>query len=92
MIIIEYKIRPKIIQMQISDYIKEINIEYFPMGETLRNFRKLSNGKDWMFLILDTGGYSEKKLKYCMKLHIYPLIRAKKGLKSHPTKELKKGY
>ncbi|MHA1618216.1 MAG: transposase [Promethearchaeota archaeon] len=60
--------------------------------KTLRNFRKLSIGKDWMFVIMDTGGYSKKTLEYCMNLGLYPLIRAKKGLKNQPTKELKKGF
>ncbi len=60
--------------------------------ETLKNFSNLSIGQDWKFIIMDTGGYSQKTLNCCMNLGIYPLIRAKKGLKTHPTKELKKGY
>jgi Transposase DDE domain len=60
--------------------------------ETLGHFLTLDIGKGWRFIILDTGGYSQSSLNFCVNHHIYPLIRAKKGLKNQPTKELKKGY
>ncbi|MCF2141379.1 MAG: hypothetical protein K9W44_15075 [Candidatus Lokiarchaeota archaeon] len=31
MLIIEYKGKPKIVQMQISDYISEVSATYYPM-------------------------------------------------------------
>jgi hypothetical protein len=60
--------------------------------ETLDHFLQLPIGQGWKFIILDTGGYSEENIQFCLKRGIYPLIRAKKNIKSHPTKELRKGY
>ncbi|MCF2141378.1 MAG: transposase [Candidatus Lokiarchaeota archaeon] len=60
--------------------------------ETLTNFLQLPIGQGWNFIILDSGGYSEESIQFCLKSGIYPLVRAKKNIKSHQTKELKKGY
>ncbi len=60
--------------------------------ETLGNFLKTPIGKDWMLVILDTGGYSERSLQFCQEKRVFPLIRAKKGLINQPTREMKKGF
>lgn len=60
--------------------------------QTLRDFRQTTNGKIWKMVILDSGGYSDESLKFCVQNDLYPLIRAKKNLKTQPTRELKKGY
>lgn len=59
--------------------------------ETLKELYQLNYG-EWKMIICDTGGYCQTNLDYCASHGSVPLIRARKGLKTHPTKELKKGY
>ena len=59
--------------------------------ETLNEFLKLQIGT-WDMVIADSGAYSKESLEYSLKLGIFPLIRARKNLDTHPTKELKKGF
>lgn len=82
------------------DRVFPVYFEIFPgnrsenpiFRETLEHFLQLPIGQNWKFIILDTGGYSEENIKICLKLGLFPLIRAKKNIKTHPTKELRKGY
>jgi len=59
--------------------------------ETLAEFISLKIGK-WIVVLIDTGGYSEKTNKLSERLGLWPVIRAKKNLKTQPTREMKKGY
>lgn len=47
---------------------------------------------DWNLVITDSGPYSKRSLDFCIDKGVIPLIRARKNLKTHNTKELKKGY
>jgi len=60
--------------------------------DTVNLFLKSPIGIGWIMIILDSGGYSQKSLDFCKNNAVYPLIRAKKNLKNHPTREFKKGY
>ena len=59
--------------------------------ETLDAFNKLRIG-EWKMILGDTGTYCKKNLELFKNLGYFPLLRALKNLKTHPTKELKKGY
>lgn len=59
--------------------------------ETLQELYDLNYG-DWKMVLCDTGAYCQTNLDFCVSNGSVPLIRARKGLKTHPTKELKKGY
>jgi len=59
--------------------------------ETLDEFVKLGIG-EWKIIVMDAGAYSKGNLEFIKSLGIFPIIRARKGLKTHPTRELKKGY
>lgn len=59
--------------------------------ETLSNY--LARGVDeCKVIVADTGAYSKRNLDFCMGRGIYPVIRAKKNLVTHPTVEVRKGY
>ena len=58
---------------------------------TLNEFLNLGIGQ-WDAVVIDTGAYSMKTFKFCESRGVYPIIRAKKNLKTQPTRELKKGY
>jgi len=60
--------------------------------DTLSHFLGNPIGQGWIMIILDSGGYSQRSLDFCHYNDIFPLIRAKKTLKNHPTREFKKGY
>lgn len=59
--------------------------------ETLSKFLARDVGT-WKLVIADTGAYSKQNLDFCLVKSIWPLIRAKKNLKTHPTAEFRKGY
>jgi hypothetical protein len=59
--------------------------------DTFQELQQLSLG-EWSIVIVDSGAYSKKSLDFCIKNKTIPLIRARKNLKTHNTKELKKGY
>ncbi len=46
----------------------------------------------WPVVISDSGPYSMHNLEHFQLKGILPIIRARKNLKTHPIKELKKGY
>ena len=58
---------------------------------TLGEFLDLGIG-NWIFCLSDTGAYSKASLEYCIFREMLPVIRARKNLKSHPTRETKDGY
>ncbi|MHA1336063.1 MAG: transposase [Promethearchaeota archaeon] len=59
--------------------------------ETVKEF--LANTKyNWSIIIADSGAYSKKNLDYIRSCGMIPIIRARKNLKTHPVKELKKGF
>ncbi len=59
--------------------------------ETTSEFLKKSPF-DWQVVICDSGPYSKQNLEYFQMNGLLPIIRARKNLKTHPIKELKKGY
>jgi len=59
--------------------------------KTLEELDALNLG-EWSMVMADTGPYCQRNLDFCMHHGHIPLIRAPKHLKTHPTKELKKGY
>jgi hypothetical protein len=59
--------------------------------ETLSSYMVNGVGK-CMVIVADTGAYSKRNLDFCMGHGIYPIIRAKKNLVTHPTVEVRKGY
>lgn len=59
--------------------------------ETMREFLEHTE-YEWSIVIADSGPYSKQNLEE-MKLNgLVLVIRARKGLKTHPTEELKKGF
>lgn len=50
------------------------------------------NFGEWSLVITDSGAYSKKTLDLCVAKEVIPLIRARKNLITHNTKELKKGF
>jgi len=59
--------------------------------ETLKDFCSLKLDFGGL-IIADTGAYSERNLKYCLKVSRIPLIRARKNIKKHPLISPKKGF
>ncbi len=59
--------------------------------ETLDQFLTITDYQ-WMIAIADTGPYCEQNLLSTQFKGLIPLIRAKKNLKTHPIRELKKDY
>lgn len=47
---------------------------------------------DWQLVIADSGAYSLKNMNYVQSMGMLPIIRARKHLKTHPIRELKKGF
>nr|MDO8116810.1 transposase [Candidatus Sigynarchaeota archaeon] len=59
--------------------------------ETLSNYLSQGVG-ECKVIVADTGAYSKRNLNFCMDNGIYPVIRAKKNLVTHPIVEVKRGY
>jgi hypothetical protein len=59
--------------------------------ETMSSYLRQTPYK-WIAVVGDTGAYSKRNLDFCMDRGIYPIIRAKKNLVTHPIVEVKKGY
>jgi hypothetical protein len=59
--------------------------------ETLSSYLDKGVGECKM-IVADTGAYSLKNLEFCIKKGIFPIIRAKKNLVTHPIMEIRKGY
>lgn len=59
--------------------------------ETFNELIQLDLG-EWSLVIVDSGAYSKKSLDFCVENETIPLIRARKNLKTHKTRELKKGF
>jgi hypothetical protein len=76
-----------------------VHFEVFPANksdnpifrETLSNYL-VQGGDGCKVIVADTGAYSKRNLDFCMGRGIYPIIRAKKNLVTHPTTEVKRGY
>lgn len=47
---------------------------------------------EWQILVADSGPYSLQNMKNIQHHGLVPIIRARKNLKTHPIRELKKGY
>ena len=47
---------------------------------------------EWQVLIADSGPYSLQNMENMCFKGLIPIIRARKNLKTHPTRELKKGF
>lgn len=48
--------------------------------------------EEWQLIISDTGPYSLNNLQHMKFRNMLPVIRARSNIKTHPVKELKKGY
>ncbi|UYP44606.1 hypothetical protein NEF87_005081 [Candidatus Lokiarchaeum ossiferum] len=59
--------------------------------KTFTAFNNLKIG-EWKMVMGDTGTYCKKSLEFYQDRGIFPLLRAPKHLKTHPTRELKKGF
>ncbi len=59
--------------------------------KTFLDFKKKKIGK-WKMILGDTGTYCKRSLDLYRNKGIFPLLRAPKHLKTHPTLELKKGF
>lgn len=59
--------------------------------ETTREFFQ-ATPYEWEIIIADSGPYSLQNLKNMQQQGLVPVIRARKNLKTHPIRELKKGY
>lgn len=59
--------------------------------KTMDEFLNISE-EEWLIIIGDSGAYSLKNLESLQLRGILPIIRARKNIKTHPVKELKKGY
>ncbi len=75
---------------------------YFKMFAGNRNdilaFRETMHGffqtteYDWQILVADSGPYSLQNMKNMQHHGLVPIIRARKNLKTHPIRELKKDF
>ena len=75
---------------------------YFKMFAGNRNdilaFRETMHGffqtteYDWQILVADSGPYSLQNMKSMQHHGLLPIIRARKNLKTHPIRELKKDF
>ncbi len=59
--------------------------------ETLSGFFSTTKYK-WQILIADSGPYSLQNMKNIQHQGLVPIIRARKNLKTHPIRELKKDF
>jgi hypothetical protein len=59
--------------------------------ETMREFFAVTP-YEWRVLIADSGPYSLQNMENIRVKGLVPIIRARKNLKTHPIKELKKGF
>jgi len=59
--------------------------------ETMNSFFETTD-YEWQILIADSGPYSLHNLQDTRLKGVVPMIRARKHLKSHPIRELKKGF
>lgn len=59
--------------------------------ETMEEFLTLTK-YEWQVLIADSGPYSLQNMENIRFKGIIPIIRARKHLKTHPIRELKKGF
>jgi len=59
--------------------------------ETMKEFFVLTK-YEWQVLIADSGPYSLQNMENIRFRGIVPIIRARKSLKTHPIRELKKGF
>ena len=65
--------------------------EILTFRETMEGFFALTKYK-WQVLIADSGPYSLQNMENIQFKGIVPIIRAMKNLKTHPIRELKKGF
>ena len=59
--------------------------------ETMEEFFTYTN-YEWQVLIADSGPYSLQNMENMRSKGLLPIIRARKNLKTHPVRELKKGF
>ena len=59
--------------------------------ETMDDFNQTTE-YEWEILIADSGPYSLQNMKNMQHHGLIPIIRARKHLKTHPIKQLKKGF
>jgi hypothetical protein len=59
--------------------------------ETLDQFLTTTD-YEWLMVIADSGPYCEQNLEFTQFKGLLPIIRARKHLKTHPIRELKKGF
>ena len=65
--------------------------DIFAFRETTDEFFE-KTGYEWDVLIADSGPYSLQNMKNIRFKGLVPIIRARKHLKTHPIRELKKGF
>jgi hypothetical protein len=59
--------------------------------ETMKDFFSQTE-YEWQVLIADSGPYSLQNMENIRFKGLIPIIRARKNLKTHPVRELKKGF
>jgi len=59
--------------------------------ETMAGFFQTTK-YEWQIVIADSGPYSLQNMKNIQHRGLIPVIRARKNLKTHPIRELKKGF
>lgn len=59
--------------------------------ETMKAFSQITK-YEWQIVIADSGPYSLQNMRNMQHHGLVPVIRARKDLKTHPTRELKKDF
>jgi len=65
--------------------------DIFAFRETMEEFFTHTD-YEWQVLIADSGPYSLQNMENIRFKGLIPIIRARKNLKTHPVRELKKGF